>query len=234
MNDFLIPILRTSVSFILLLFVTFSIGKHIGSHKNYYSFALSVVIGSYIANMGFDTALSFKEMSIAFLTLVILFSLFNSISSRSRSLRKWLSGRPTVLIEKGKLLEENMKKVKFSIDDLNQHLRERNVFNIYEVEFALLEVDGELSILKKKQYQSLTKQDLHLPHPKENLPVELVMDGKIIDKNADDEYNREWIESEFRKRNLNIEEVYYAVINSNGTLFIDKYKDHLQSPVDVE
>ena len=164
MEDTLIPILRTGVSFIILVLVTMVIGKHINSHKNHYSFALSITIGSFVANMGFDTNLKFKEMFISFLALVVLFYLFLSLSSRSRNMRKWLSGRPTVLIEKGKLLEENMKKVKFSIDDLNQFLREKDIFNIFEVEYALLEVSGELSILKKKSFQHATKQDLHLPN----------------------------------------------------------------------
>lgn len=234
MEDTLIPMLRTGVSFIILLLVTLVIGKHINPHKNHYSFALSITIGSFIANMGFDTNLKFKEMLSSFFVLLIMFYLFMVLSSRSRNARKWLSGRPTVLIEKGKLLDKNIKKIKFSIDDLNQLLREKDIFNICEVEYALLEVSGELSILKKKPFQNTTKQDLNLPTYSESLPVELIMDGKIIKKNATGIYNREWIEVECKKRNLCIEEIYYAVINSSGYLFVDKYEDKLSSPTDVE
>ena len=234
MEDTLIPILRTAVSFMLLILVTLAIGKHINSHKNHYSFALSVTIGSFIANMGFDTNLKFKEILISFLVLVLMFFLFMVLSSRSRSFRKWLSGKPTLLIEKGKLLDNNMKKVKFSIDDLNQLLREKDIFNIFEVEYALLEVSGELSILKKIPFQNVIKKDLNLPNSSESLPVELIMDGKIIEKNASGIYNREWIEAEFKRRNLRIEEIYYAVVNSDGYLFVDKYEDKLTSPTDVE
>ncbi|MFL6562364.1 MAG: DUF421 domain-containing protein [Bacillus sp. (in: firmicutes)] len=234
MEDTLIPILRTGVSFLLLILVTLVIGKHINSHKNHYSFALSVTIGSFIANMGFDTNIKFKEMLISFLVLVLMFYLFMVLSSRSRSFRKWLSGKPTLLIEKGKLLDNNMKKVKFSIDDLNQLLREKDIFNIFEVEYALLEVSGELSILKKIPFQNVIKKDLNLPNSSESLPVELIMDGKIIEKNASGIYNREWIEAEFKRRNLRIEEIYYAVVNSDGYLFVDKYEDKITSPTDVE
>ncbi|MGF6950905.1 uncharacterized membrane protein YcaP (DUF421 family) [Neobacillus sp. B4I6] len=234
MEDTLIPILRTGFSFLLLILVTLVIGKHINSHKNHYSFALSVTIGSFIANMGFDTNLKFKEILISFLVLVLMFYLFMVLSSRSRSFRKWLSGKPTLLIEKGKLLDNNMKKVKFSIDDLNQLLREKDIFNIFEVEYALLEVSGELSILKKIPFQNVIKKDLNLPNSSESLPVELIMDGKIIEKNATSIYNREWIEAEFKRRNLRIEEIYYAVVNSGGYLFVDKYEDKITSPTDVE
>lgn len=234
MEDTIIPILRTGFSFMLLILVTLAIGKHINSHKNHYSFALSVTIGSFIANMGFDTNLKFKEMLISFLVLVLMFYLFMVLSSRSRGFRRWLSGRPTVLIEKGKLLDKNMKKVKFSIDDLNQLLREKDIFNIFEVEYALLEVNGELSILKKTPFKNVINKDLNLPISSEAPPVELIMDGEIIQKNATGIYNREWIEAEFKRRNLRIEEIYYAVVNSNGYLFVDKYEDKLISPTDVE
>lgn len=149
-------------------------------------------------------------------------------------MRKWFSGTPTVLIEKGKILDNNMKKIKLSIDDLNQQLRQKGIFNISEVEFALLEVNGELSLLKKKAFQNVKKQDLHLTPEMESLPIELIMEGKIINKNTTSRYSKSWIEEECRKRNLQIEDIYYAVVNSNGSLFIDKYKDKLTSPTDVE
>lgn len=234
MEDTLTPILRTVGSFMILILVTLAIGKHINSHKNHYGFALSVMIGSFIANMAFNTNLKFKEMLISFFVLVLMFYFIMMLASRSRSFRKWLSGRPTVLIEKGKLLDKNMKKVKFSIDDLNQLLREKEIFNIAEVKYAMLEVNGELSVLKKVPFQNVIKKDFNLPNSSESLPVELVMDGKIIEKNASGIYSREWIEAEFKRRNLRIEEIYYAVVNSGGNLFVDKYEDKLSSPTDVE
>ncbi|RHW35715.1 DUF421 domain-containing protein [Neobacillus notoginsengisoli] len=234
MDNLLIPIVRTAGSFILLLVVTFAIGKHINAHKNHYSFALSVTIGAFIAHMSFHTSLKFRDIFIAFITLLILFYTLLIFSSRSRVLRGWLSGSPTVLIENGKILDKNMKKVKVSIDDLNQLLREKGVFNITEVEYALLEVSGTLSLIKKKPFQNATKQDLGISNSSQHLPIELIMDGEIINKNASGPYNPEWIEAECKKRNLRVEDIYYAVINTNGQLFIDQYEDQLTSPTDVE
>lgn len=234
MEEMLQSILRTLISFIILIIVTMAIGKHINSHKNYYSFALSITIGSFIANMGFDTNLDFTEILFSLITLIFVFYLCLLLSSRSRKLRMWFSGRPTVLIEKGKILDENMKKIKFSLDDLNQHLRENGVFEIYEVEYALLEVSGDLSILKKKDYQCIVRKDIQLSSDQGTLPIELIMDGKVITKNLTSHYNKDWILSECHKRKLKIEEIYYAVINSNGSLFIDKFNDQIISPTDIE
>ncbi|KHE71497.1 DUF421 domain-containing protein, partial [Halobacillus sp. BBL2006] len=152
----------------------------------------------------------------------------------SRRLRFWFSGHPTVVIEGGKILEGNMKKIKFSLDDLNQHLRELGVFDIFEVDYALVEVSGELSVRKKSQFQPPTKHDLQLYSSPGTLPIEIIMDGTIIKKNLTARYHENWIHSECKKRNLKIENVYYAVVNSNGTLFIDTYNDHIHNPVDIE
>ncbi|WP_059173815.1 DUF421 domain-containing protein [Bacillus sp. FJAT-27445] len=234
MEEILVPIGRTLTSFILLVSVTLFIGKHINSHKTHFSFALSVSIGSFIANMGFHTNLKFMDIFIAFIALLLLYYLCLLLSWRSRWVRKWLSGRPTVLIENGIILDTNMKKVKMSIDDLNQLLREKDIFNIGEVEYALLEVSGGLSIIKKMPFQSVTKQEYGIPYSYQSLPIELIMDGKIITKNTNGIYSQPWIEGECRKRNLNVKEIYYAVINTRGTLFIDKYEDKLSSPTDLE
>ncbi|TMU87190.1 DUF421 domain-containing protein [Bacillus sp. BHET2] len=235
MDGVLIPIVRTIISFILLIVVTLAIGKHINSHKNHYSFALSITIGSFIANMGFDSKLDFSETLISFIVLVLLFYLLLVLSSKSRFLRKWLSGRPTVLIENGKILEQNMKKLKFTMDDLNQHLRELRVFDINEIEYALLEVSGVLSIKKKDRFLSLTKGDMNVnTSPSTLIPIELMMEGKIIQKNLTSTYTLAWLESEAKKRGIELNDIYYAVINSNGSLFIDQFEDHILSPTDME
>ncbi|MCR8848029.1 DUF421 domain-containing protein [Rossellomorea sp. SC111] len=230
MDGVLIPIGRTVISFLLLVIVALAIGKHINSHKNHYSFALSITVGSCIANMGFDTELDFSHIFISFLVLVLLFYLLLILSSKNRLLRKWLTGRPTILMEEGKILEENMKKLKFTMDDLNQHLRELGVFDINEVEYALLEVSGVLSIKKKNRFLPLTKADMKMdPSPSASIPIELMMEGKPISNNLTPPYTLQWLESEAKKRGITLNDIYYAVINSNGTLFIDLYKDHFSS-----
>ena len=127
-----------------------------------------------------------------------------------------------------------MKKIKFSLDTLNQHLREQGIFNINEVDYALLEISGELSILKKKSYQPLTQNDLSIRVESSKLPTELILDGQIIYKNLTPRYNQDWLLSEISKRKMKIEDIYYAVLNSNDFLFIDQYQDNLTTPSDIE
>ncbi|MGI8314396.1 DUF421 domain-containing protein [Halobacillus mangrovi] len=234
MEDIIQVVSRSLGSFVLLVVVTLFTGKHINAHKNYYSFALSITIGSFIANMGFNTKLNFFEMATGFLALIFMFYLLLFLAAKSRRLRSWISGQPTVVMEGGKILEDNMKKIKFSLDDLNQHLREFGIFDINEVDDAMVEVSGELSIRKKNQFQPVTKKDLNLSSSPGSLPIELIMNGRMIRKNFSDYYNDSWIKTELKTRSLNIEDVHYAVVNSNGILFIDTYQDHIESPSDIE
>ena len=233
-ETYLFPIFRTLASFIILIIVTLMIGKHINSHKTHYSFALSITIGSIIANMAFDSAIPFKEMLVSFITIIFIFYCFLVLSAKSRHIRAWFSGSPTVLIENGKILEHNMRKIKFSLDDLDQHLRELGVFDLNELEFVFLEVSGQLSIKKKAEYEPVSRKDLRLPAEREGIPRELIMDGKFIEKNLNETYSKQWVLQECKKRKLELKDVFYAVINSNGSLFIDQYEDHLRSPTDVE
>ena len=159
LHDILLSILRTGISFFILMIIALWIGKQVNSKNNYYNFALSMTIGSFIANMGFDIKLSFIPMLSALFSLVFIYFIFSVISSKSRRFRMWISGKPTVIIEKGKILDANMKKIRYTLDDLNQQLREQGIFDVFEVEYALLEVSGKLSVLKKKKYQNVAIKD---------------------------------------------------------------------------
>lgn len=229
-------ILRTCVSVLILMLLSLWAGKQINSHINHYNFALSITIGAYIANMSFDTMLKFIPMLASFFTLVLIYFGFALLSSKYRRVRMWLSGQPTVIMEDGKILDRNMQKVRYTLDDLNQQLRELGVFDINEVEYALLEVSGRLSILKKSKYQPIKKGDLfpNSDHQKVYQPLELIMNGTIIKKNLNQKYSRQWLDAELKAKDLTLKEVQYAVISSNGHLFIDLYNDKLDSPIDKE
>ncbi len=236
MEEIMISILRTGIAFFILMIISLCIGKQVKSHNNHYNFALSITIGSFIANMGFDTNLKFIPMTAALFTLIFIYFFFSIISSKNRHIRTWLSGQPTVIIEKGKILDMNMKKIRYTLDDLNQQLRELGIFDIYEVEYALLEGSGKLSVLKKMKDQNLTKRDynLNLFNQDINLPIELIMDGIAVDKNCHGHYSSVWLDQQLKSRNLQRKDIQYAVISSNGSLFIDLYNDHMVSPFDKE
>lgn len=228
MNDIWQSVLRTSLSYLLLMVITLIWGKQINSQKNHFNFALAISIGSFIANMSFDLQLHFIPMCFSILTLTAFYLLSSFLSFKIRKLRKWLSGQPVVLIEKGNILEINLEKSRFTMDDLTQHLREQGVFNINEVEYAILEVSGNVSVLKREKFNNVTKMDIHLsPNNKQFLPLELIVDGKLIEENLSPIYSRDWIMKECENRQIQLNDVFYAVIGTNGQIYFDLYKKDL-------
>ncbi|MFJ8266569.1 DUF421 domain-containing protein [Peribacillus asahii] len=217
MEELLHPMLRTVISYIILLFVTYLFGKRMNSQLNYHSFAVAITIGSFIANMGFDTNLKFWPILTSFFILTFVFYLSSYLSYQNKFLYKYLSGQPTAIIEKGKINEINMKKAKYCLYDLQQQLRENGVFQIEEIETAYLEVSGKLSIQLKEQYKPATKQYIDQLNMKR--PVELIIDGKILKENLTSTYNQEWLHMQCQSRNVRIEQVSYAVVGTNGVFY---------------
>ncbi|ODG94058.1 MULTISPECIES: DUF421 domain-containing protein [Bacillaceae] len=229
-------ITRTMLAFLILFIGAKLLGKQIIAEMNTFDFIAAISVGSIIANLAFNLNIKIHHAVLAFLILVLVILLVSFISLKSRIGRNLLAGNPTVIIEDGKILEANMRKMRYSLDYLNQQLREKGIFNIDEVLYVVVETNGKVSFLQKPQYRSVTKQDLNIPTKQEsNLPIELIMDGEIISKNLRENNLSELkLQEELKKRNLQTKEVVYAVLAANGNIYIDTYKDQIASPTDQE
>lgn len=220
MEELFEAILRTIIGYIILLFVTYLLGRRMATHLNYHSFAVAVTIGSIIANMSFEIKLNFLPIVASFFTLSFFFFLTSYISFKNVSLRKYLSGKPIILIEQGKIHEQRMAKAKYTLDDLKQQAREQGTFQLEEIETAVLEVSGKLSILLKPEYKSTVKKDIKQFEQKK--AIELILNGKILMENLPSSINQDWIKKQCLYRNLKIEQVSYAVLGSNGVFYVMK------------
>ncbi|PFH87238.1 DUF421 domain-containing protein [Bacillus sp. AFS088145] len=229
-------ITRTMLAFLILFIGAKLLGKQIIAEMNTFDFIGAISIGSIIANLAFNLNIKIHHAVLAFLILVLVILLVSFISLKSRIGRNLLAGNPTVIIEDGKILEANMRKMRYSLDYLNQQLREKGIFNIEEVLYVVVETNGKVSFLQKPQYRNVTKQDLNIPTIQESkLPIELIMDGEIISKNLRENNLSELkVHEELKKRNLQTKEVVYAVMAANGNIYIDTYKDQIASPIDQE
>lgn len=229
-------IIRTIVAFSLLLVGACFLGKQTISQMTIFDFIAAITLGAITAAFAYNTTLKPHTLIISFIIFVCVIYLIAVISMKSRKLRKIFAGDPTVVIQNGKILESNMRKMRYTIDYLNQQLREKDVFHIVEVQFAILETNGTLTVLKKPQYRNVTRQDLMLiTTPDARLPIELIMDGEIITKNLkENKLTKVWLYTELQTKHLDVKEVFYAVLLANGTLYIDTYKDILFSPIDKE
>lgn len=229
-------IIRTFVAFISLwLFISF-LGKQAIAQSTNHGFITAVILGTIAGNMAFNVKIESSLFAIALIMLGGIAFIMTKLSLKSQKARKWIVGTPTVVIENGKILEDNMKKLKYTLDSLNHHLRVKDIFNIEEVEYAVLEVNGTLSVLKKGKYLPVTKADLSLDTSnQQKLPVEVIMDGEIMEDNLiQNELTKEWLLKELYFRKKELSDVFYAVISSKNSLYIDVYNDKITSPIDKE
>lgn len=229
-------ILRSITSFSLLLVGTKILGKQTISQMTMFDFVATISLGAIAANLAFNTSIKVHHTIIAFTIYISIIFLMALISLKNSKGRKFLAGDPTIVMQNGKILEGNMNKMRYTLDYLNQQLRERDIFNIEEVLFAIVETNGTLTVLKKPQFRNVTKQDLMVPvMPEQKLPIELIMDGEIIKENLEqNNITFSWLESELIKRNLLKHDVVYAVLAANGNLYVDTFRDHIHSPIDKE
>ena len=228
-------VLRTVVAMIMLLLIAKILGKQTISNLTFHDFVTGIILGSLAANLAFNKELKSSYMIVALIVITATSFLLSVIAIKSRRMRSWISGSPTVLIENGKILEENMKKVRYTLDSLAQALREKEIFNLEVVEYAILEDNGMVSVLKKQEYQYVTRKDLKLLSASQSFPVELIMDGRLIEDNLKDNgLTKEWLENELRRKGKEISDVFYGVRGTQQQLVFDYYEDKINKPIDKE
>ena len=196
-------IFRTFTAFILLWVFVQLLGKQTIAQRTYHLYIASITMGTIAGNLAFNIKIKFLYFIISNYYYGYHRFYAESCCGSKSALPKWIAGEPATLIQKGQILEESMERMGYSLDSLKQALRGKDIFNIEEVECAILEINGSLSVLKKKQYQNTTKQDLPLRSSVETVPIELVYDGKILYENLSKyTYDEEWLMAELKKRNL--------------------------------
>ncbi|MCR8643197.1 DUF421 domain-containing protein [Paenibacillus sp. N1-5-1-14] len=236
MNIYLEITLRALAAFTILMLTARVLGKQTLAQMTYFDFISSVTLVVITANIVFNTDYNVFHLIYALLLFATIILVVAQIALKNRKFRKLLAGDPTIVIQNGKILEHNMRKMRYTLDSLNQELRERNIFNMNEVLFAILEINGILTVLKKPQYRTVTRKDLWIATKTETrLPIELIMDGTVIEKNlSQNNLTIDWLHKQLTKNHLQVSDVTYAVLGVDKQLYIDTYDDHLQSPMDEE
>ncbi|MFA5881203.1 MAG: DUF421 domain-containing protein [Eubacteriales bacterium] len=228
-------VVRAVFAFVVLLILVRITGKQHYSQLTFFDFVAGISIGGMGALMAAGLNINIWGVFAALLTFVILLILNGYISLESRPLRKLLRGEPVVVVHNGKILEGNMALMRYSIDDLTTQMREKGFFNITDVEYAILETDGQLSVLAKSQNRPVTPKDLNMSTTYEGISSELIVDGKIIEQNlAQNKLSEKWLEDQLKLQGIySIGEVTYASLGTDGKLYIDKRQDTLESATDL-
>lgn len=228
MPDWLNVLLKSIALLIVLFFFTKWLGKKHISQLNIFQYITGFVLAGIVAITAVNPKANFLYGLIAMFTWFIIPFTIDYLSLKNKKLRDFVQGKSTVFIQDGKIMENNLKNEGYTTDDLLQHLRYNNMFQASDVEFAILEPSGTLSVLPKTENRPLTAKDIDLKLAPKNEPQTIIMDGKIsYESLANLTLNVDWLDTELEKLNVTLENVFLAQADSDAQLTVDLYDDKL-------
>ncbi|MFT4412423.1 DUF421 domain-containing protein [Fredinandcohnia humi] len=187
-----------------LLIITKILGKTQITQITAFDFVSALVLGELVGNAAFDDKIGIFQIIFSILVWGILIYLIELVTQKVRVTRALLEGKPTIVIHKGKIIREHLRKNKLDINQLQHLLRSKGIFSIREAEYAILETDGSISVLKKSLYEPPTRQDYQMESRLVRLPITLVSDGELILENLKESgFTEPWLMEEIRKHGVN-------------------------------
>ena len=221
--------------FILLLTLTRIIGKKFLGQMTFFDFVTGITMGT-IGGAWVTTQVKGANVLFGPVFLTIFVFLTGVLTFKSAPARKLIEGEPLIVIQNGKIFENNMKKIRYNSDDLLMQLREKGVFDLTEVEFAILEPHGQLSVLRKSQYLNLTPKDMAIATKYKGVSSEIIRDGRIVSQNLEqNNLTYEWLFDQLATQGVGrVEDIYLATLSTDGVLYLDKKEDQLDYVQKVE
>lgn len=217
----LVSFTRTLILYAIVIVVMRIMGKRQIGELQPFELAVAIMISELAAVPMQNTGIPLISGIIPILTLLIAQITISFIALKSTWARGIICGRPSILIENGKILEKNLQTEMYTLNDLLEQLRSKDIANIADVEFAILETNGELSIIPKSQKRPITPADLNIPTHYEGLPMELIVDGEIVHKNLSKaNLDEDWLIGKLNERGIeSTEDVLFANLDSAGDLY---------------
>lgn len=232
MPEVTLILIRCVVSYLILLLFTRLLGKKQISQLTFFDYVVGITIGSIAANISVNQGVKILNGLEGLLIWTILPILFGIVALKSRVFNKIADGEPTILIENGKVLEKNLKKTRLTLGELMLNLRNKNAFKLTDVEFAVLETNGKVSVMKKADVQPVTPKLLNMQVEESHKPQMVIQDGTLMDKNLKDYgFTTDWLLTQIEKKGAtDISDVFAAQVDSKGNVYVDLYDDQLKPP----
>lgn len=235
MNEGLVVVIRSVISFFTILIFAKILGKQQISQLTFFDYVLGITIGSIAAELTTDLSNRAWPQWVGLLCWAILGYLMEYITMKWRYAAKYIEGEPTIVIMNGKIMEDALRKMRFRVSDIMELLRNKDVFDLNEVDFAIIEPNGQLSVLKKPECLPLTAKDMKINKKSSGISTELIYDGILIEENLHQlNKNKAWLMKQLKAQGIkDISEVFLATLNPAGSFYVDKYKDHIKKLTDV-
>lgn len=223
--DVLTLFLRTVLIYFAVFFMLRIMGKREIGKLSVFDLVISIMIAEIAVLVIEESDKPLAAGFIPMLTLVGIQLLIAYLTLKNQTLRSWFDGRPSFIINKGRLNREEMKRQRYSLDDLMLQLRENKVTQVADVEFAVLETSGKLTVIKKDDMNNKQENQINTDSIRyEGLPLPLIMDGKVQDDNLKKiNKTRFWLKNQIQMKGAkDFKEVFFCSIDYKGSVFVDK------------
>ena len=222
-----ILIIRTVILYIYLIFIMRVMGKRQLGQLEPVDFVVALMISELATLPMGDNRIPLIYAIVPITTLVFLQVMTSFLELKSEHIRYILNGQPSILIKDGLVNVEELKQLRYNLDDLLAELRQNGYFNLQEIHYAILETDGSLSIVPYTPYEPATRQDLKIKVEDEPLPMPVILDGVINKSNlkniGKDIY---WLEKKLSRHNIKSHrDVLVAIVYSNNHKFYFQLKN---------
>jgi len=230
-ENFLPVTYRALISLFTLFIVTKIVGKKQVSELSLFDYVIGISIGNFAAEM----TINLESDEINGIWAVILFGLVaylvSWISLKSVSFRRFMMGKPTIIIQDGKILKNNMKKVRLDINELLEECRIKGYFDISQISFGIMEVNGEMSFMPKAKYKPLLVKDMNIKSEPDIMYANVIIDGEIMKKNLElIDKDSNWLLNKLKDMgHQNIKNILLCICDINGNLKIFEPNYDVQS-----
>ena len=211
---------RVLIIYILVLIVMRLMGKRELGQMQPFELVIAIMIADLASVPMADTGIPITNGIIPILALLLVQLVISIINLKSINGRKIICGMPSILIYRGRIDEKVMKKEKFTINELQERLRQNNIFNIADVEYAILETSGQVTVIQKPEKRNTIPEDFNIIPEYEGIPYDLVIDGKIMHENLKSigrDYN--WLKKQVEKFKIKPEQALVVTFDGKGQIF---------------
>ena len=219
----LITFVRSIILYVIVLVVMRLMGKREIGQLQPFELAIAIMIADLASVPMSEVGIPIINGIIPILSLLVMHLIISFINLKSIKMRQLICGKPSILIYRGKINEKVLIKERFTINELQERLRANNINNLADVEYAILETSGQVSIIQKPNKRTTIPEDFNIMPEYEGISYDLVVDGKIMNDNLkilNNTYG--WLKKEVNKFNIEPEEALLVTVNAKGDIFCQK------------
>ena len=218
--------LRTIILYLVLIAVIRLMGKRQIGQMEASEFVVTMLVANLASIPMQDSGIPLYSGLVPILTVLGVELVLSTLSLKSVWLRKLLCGKPVILIENGHILQDNLRATRITLDELTGHLREKDVLDLYSVQYAILETNGNLSVFPYPRERPASARDAGIKARPQYLPITVISDGKLLKENLQKAGKDErWLQSVLRQREATVRNTWLLTVDDKEKLVFYRKED---------